>query len=113
MAGYLNFPKQALPFTKKTKEWRKSCVQWASNRTFYVFEPVRNSVIHKKINYDLVNGKLHMRDLELIVNPEHSEASFIPDKIQHYPIMNSKLNVLKGEEAKRVFDKREEQLKKN
>ena len=106
MAGYLNFPKQALPFTKKTKEWRKSCVQWASNRTFYVFEPVRNSVIHKKINYDLVNGKLHMRDLELIVNPEHSEASFIPDKIQHYPIMNSKLNVLKGEEAKRVFDYR-------
>ena len=31
---------------------------------------VRNSVHHKKINYDLLNGKLHMSDLEQIVNPD-------------------------------------------
>lgn len=45
-----------------------------------------------------------MSDLEMILNPEKLQAGFIPDSIQHYPIMNSKLNVLKGEESKRVFD---------
>lgn len=60
--------------------------------------------MHKKINYDLINGKLHMQDLQLVLNPESLKADFIPENIQHYPIMNSKLNVLRGEESKRVFD---------
>lgn len=47
-----------------------------------------------------------MDDLALVLNPENIKAGFIPDKIQHYPIMNSKLNVLRGEESKRVFDYR-------
>ncbi len=47
-----------------------------------------------------------MSDLELILNPDSMKASFVPDKIQHYPIINSKLNVLRGEESKRVFDYR-------
>lgn len=45
-----------------------------------------------------------MEDLHLILNPNDIKADFIPEKIQHYPIMNSKLNVLRGEESKRVFD---------
>jgi len=45
-----------------------------------------------------------MNDLQLVLNPENLQAGFIPDRIQHYPIMNSKLNVLRGEEAKRAFD---------
>ena len=45
-----------------------------------------------------------MEDLELIVNPNHTKAAYIPDMIQHYPIINSKLNVLAGEESKRRFD---------
>jgi hypothetical protein len=43
------------------------------------------------INYNLVNGKLHMSDLQLILNPDNIEANFIPDRIQHYPIINAKL----------------------
>ena len=45
-----------------------------------------------------------MEDLHLVLNPNNLDAGFIPDQIQHYPIMNSKLNVLRGEESKRVFD---------
>jgi hypothetical protein len=45
-----------------------------------------------------------MSDLELVLNPENVRAGYIPDKIQHYPIINSKLNVLRGEESKRLFD---------
>ena len=104
MSNFVNLPPQQLPFSKKTKKWRKQIVDWAESKSFSNYSPVRNSIIHKKINYDLLNGKLHMQDLEIVINPENQTAGFIPDKIQHYPIMNSKLNVLRGEEYKRVFD---------
>jgi len=103
---YNGFPPQQLSFSAKTKSWRKQCVDWGAEQGTITYNPVRKSIIHKKINYDLLNGILHMRDLEIIINPENLDAGFIPDRIQHYPIMNSKLNVLRGEEAKRVFDYR-------
>lgn len=99
-----NLPPHQLPLKRKNKEWRKKFVDWADSKTFSTNSLVRKSVIHKKINYDLLRGVLHMSDLELILNPDHLKAGFIPDRITHYPIMNSKLNVLIGEESKRVFD---------
>lgn len=102
----IQFPRQQLPFTQKTKKWRKRCMDWAEGRTFFNHSLIRKSVIHKKINYDLLTGKLHMEDLHLVLNPNNLDANFVPDQIQHYPIMNSKLNVLRGEESKRVFDYR-------
>ena len=99
-----NLPPHQLPFKRKNKEWRKKFIDWADSKTFSTNSLVRKSVIHKKINYDLLRGVLHMSDLELILNPDHLKAGFIPDRITHYPIMNSKLNVLIGEESKRVFD---------
>lgn len=104
MATEWNFPRQMLSFKAKTKEWRKSHLLWANTKTFFNFAPIRRSMRHKMINYDLLQGRLHMEDLQMILNPDHVEAAFIPDKIQHYPIMNSKLDVLRGEENKRVFD---------
>ena len=106
MSEFIKFPPQQLSFRQKTKKWRKQCVDWADSKTFFNYSPVRKSVIHKKINYDLLNGKIHMSDLVLILNPEHLKGGFVPDNIQHYPIMNSKLNVLRGEESKREFDYR-------
>lgn len=106
MSNIINLPPQQLPFYKKTKAWRKKHLDWADSNALYSNSHVRKSVAHKKINYDLLDGKLHMSDLKLILNPEHIKADFIPDEIQHYPIMNSKLNILRGEESKRVFDYR-------
>ena len=62
MSEFINLPPQQLPFHRKTKKWRKQIVDWADSKTFFNYSPVRNSVIHKKINYDLLNGKLHMQD---------------------------------------------------
>lgn len=106
MSELINLPPQQLPFSKKNKKWRKAHLDWADSKTFFNYSLVRKSVIHKKINYDLLNGKLHMSDIELVLNPDNIKAGFIPDRIQHYPIMNSKLNVLRGEESRRVFDYR-------
>lgn len=102
----VHFPAQAIPYKMKTTAWRKQVVNWAKNRTFQIYAPCRKSVMHKKINYDLITGKLHINDLALILNPENLKGNFIAENIQHYPIMNSKLNVLKGEEIKRPFDYR-------
>jgi hypothetical protein len=101
---FISLPSQKLPFNKKTKEWRKKHLDWADSKSFSNYSLVRKSVRHKKINYDLLDGKLHMQDLAHILNPESTIGSYIPEQIQHYPIMNSKLNVLRGEESKRVFD---------
>lgn len=106
MSELINLPPQQLPFSKKNKKWRKAHLDWADSKTFFNYSLVRKSVIHKKINYDLLNGKLHMSDIELVLNPDSIKAGFVPDRIQHYPIMNSKLNVLRGEESRRVFDYR-------
>lgn len=100
----INLPQQQLPMSQKGRKWRKAHLDWADNRAFFNYAPVRNSVIHKKINYDLFNGKLHMQDLEVVLNPEHIKERVTPGNIQHYPIINSKLQVLRGEESKRVFD---------
>ena len=104
MSEITNFPRQQMSFSKKNKTWRKQCCDWADSKTFFNHSLVRKSVIHKKINYDLLIGKLHMSDLQSIINPDNVDAGYVPDKIQHYPIMNSKLEVLQGEETKRVFD---------
>ncbi len=106
MSELINLPPQQLPFSKKNKKWRKAHLDWADSKTFFNYSLVRKSVIHKKINYDLLNGKLHMSDIELVLNPDSIKAGFVPNRIQHYPIMNSKLNVLRGEESRRVFDYR-------
>lgn len=101
---YDSFPRQRLPEKKKTPKWRAKCVNWGADRDVLHFSPVRKSVEHKQINYDLLNGKLHMSDLKMVVNPHNMTAGYIPENIQHYPIINSKLRVLHGEESKRVFD---------
>lgn len=106
MIDLKNIPPQMLPYSKKTKEWRKTHLDWADKRTYYFGNMVRNSLIKKRINYNLINGVLDMRDVELILNPDSVNALFVPESIQHFPIMNSKLHVLQGEESKRRFDYR-------
>ena len=98
------FPVQTLLSKSKGEKWRKSVVDWAAARTYFNYSPVRKDAVHMKINYDLVNGIIHMKDVAAILNPGNISTAFIPEKIQHYPIINSKLNTLRGEEAARVFD---------
>lgn len=98
------FPSQQLSFSKKNKTWRKACVDFGDSHSDLHYNLARKTSYAMKVNYDLLEGKIHMDDLKMIVNPYGLDASFIPDNIQHYPIMNSKLNVLKGEESERPFD---------
>lgn len=93
-----------LAYNRKTKEWRRAHLDWADRRTYYFGNMVRNSLLKKRVNYNLINGVLDMRDVELILNPDNVNALYVPESIQHFPIMNSKLHVLQGEESKRRFE---------
>lgn len=98
------FPPQRLPMSSKTRAWRKRCVDFGDSFSVRHSDTSLQSVASMKINYDLVNLKIHMEDMKEYLNPYGIKASFIPDKIQHYPSMNDKLEVLHGEESRRLFD---------
>lgn len=98
------FPSQQLSFRRKNKEWRRKCVDFGDDHSLLRYNLARKSVRAMQVNYDLLHGKLHMEELKKLVNPFNINASFIPDDIQHYPIINSKIEVLIGEESRRLFD---------
>lgn len=98
------FPAQQLPYKQKGKTWRKQCVDFACNHTFLVSGANRKSTANKQINYNLLNGIVDMHDMQVILNPTGLQDDLVPNEIQHYPIINSKLNILRGEESKRLFD---------
>jgi len=99
-----SFPEQQIPDASKTKNWRKRHLDCAEALNSMNEGAIRQDMHVKMINRDLMLGKLHMDDLQLVINPDGIQAGYIPEKIQHYPIMNSKINLLIGEEARRPFD---------
>lgn len=96
-----NFPRQSIPYRQKTKEWAKDCIKFADTNSILSSSVVRKTVAHKKLNYDLLNGKLDMRDLMNILNPQgfKFERKDIHTKINHYPVVNRLINLLLGEET--------------
>lgn len=100
------FPPQQLSFTRKNKTWRRQCVDFGDSNTMMHNRGIVKSWYNMKVNYDLLDGKIHMSDVKAFVNPYHIDASFIPDSIQHYSVINPKLNILRGEESERLFDPR-------
>ena len=99
-----NFPKQKIPFSKKDKEWRKSNLDFADNNSFIASSRIRARLRNKRINLNLYNGISTASDMKLILNPGDIEKMYIPDNIQHYPIITPRINVLIGEEKRRKFD---------
>lgn len=103
---YSTFPKQNISYKQKTKKWREECVLWAAGRSFTNFNPVRSTMVNKKINYDLMSGIVHMDDIKVILNPKKLEFISIPETIQHYPVINTRIETLIGEMSALPFDYR-------
>lgn len=101
-----SLPYEKLPFKKKNDKWRRQHLDWAASMSFAENETTRTTVTQKQINYDLLNGILHIDDMIKVLNPEKITAEYIPNDIQHMPIINSKCDVLRGEEINRVLDYR-------
>lgn len=97
-------PRQRLAFSQKSKPWRINNVDYADKYSLYNNEGVRQSLKNKVINLNLYNGRVDVRDIAQVVNPQQVDASYVPDNIPHKPIMVPKIDLLVGEETKRRFD---------
>lgn len=101
-----NFPRQSISYKKKTKEWRINCMKFADSHSILSSSSVRRTVAHKKLNYDLLNGKVNMADLIKLLNTQgfkyERKDMFTP--IPHYPIVNRCVDVLVGEETASQLD---------
>ena len=105
IAIFSGFPRQQLSYKQKGFKWGKQCVDFADAKGSIInSSPVKFSNMHKHINYDLVNMKIHKEDIAYVLNPNRLQANFIPDTLQHYPTINSYLNLLQGEAINRPFD---------
>lgn len=99
------FPEQRIPYKKKGNEWRRRHLDWAeANISPSLNSGVASTLRNMRINYDLVGGKIHMDDIMLVLDPSGLNKAYVPDTLQHYPVMNGKLEVLRGEEVARRFE---------
>jgi hypothetical protein len=99
-----NFPKQKKSFKSKGKQWRRDHLDWADTNSYLNSGTVRRKLKNKKINLNLYNGRADVNDMKLILNPGGMEQFYVPDAVQHYPIITPRVNVLVGEEKRRKFD---------
>ena len=101
-----NFPRQAISWRKKTKKWCEECIRFADAYSLLSSTTVRKSVAHKKLNYDLLNGKIDMQDMLGVLNASGFKFNRedIIKSVPHYPIINKCIDLLAGEEAASQLD---------
>jgi hypothetical protein len=104
MSDTKNFPSQKISYKSKGKQWRRDHLDWADDNSYLNNSAIRRKLKHKAINLNLYNGRVDVEDMKLILNPGGLEKFFVPDAIQHYPIITPRVNVLVGEEKRRKFD---------
>lgn len=88
------------------KQWYKDKLQLLdnhSNRSVVGFDGV--SEYHRmKVNYDLFNNILDVRDFEYVYKPFGQESGELPAKLVNRDILSSKIKAVIGMEQRRGFD---------
>ncbi len=98
-----NFPPQKKGEKEKNESWAKACVEGACNLGLFT-ESFGNHYSEIRTNMDLYNNVLNVKDMMEMCDPFNLQGDDFPYKPQHYPVPNSKINLLVGEEMKRRFD---------
>jgi hypothetical protein len=104
MINFSSFPSQKRPYKQKGTQWKKDCVNGAEALAIFNSPLIRRSRTNKRINYDLYSNILHQEDIDRMCNPLNLKDSSSPAKIQNYPLANPKIDLLVGEEERRIFD---------
>jgi len=98
-----DFPAQKKLEREKTKDWAEKCVKAACDKGIFN-ENYLDNYKEMSSNIDLYNGILDTDDMLEMCDPFGLNDQDYPFKPQHYPIANTKINVLAGEEIKRRFE---------
>jgi len=100
MQGYISFPRQKLPDTKKDDNWFKRNIDFAEHLLTSDVN-LRSNFKNKKSNYNLRANIINVKDFEKYINPDNLDLESLPASFQHVGIENSKINLLLGEYSKR------------
>jgi hypothetical protein len=100
----IQFPAQKKGLSAKNEQWKIDCIDAGEYMSIYSKNKIRKSYYNKKINYDLYNDIIEESDITKIADPYKLGIKYQPNKIQNYPLINPKIDLLVGEEAKRTFD---------
>lgn len=103
ITGNTQFPSQKKAEKEKNEKWAKQCVEAACSMGLYTssFVSEYNEV---RSNMDLYNNVLDVDQMMTMCDPFNLSGDDFPYAPQHYPVPNSKINLLVGEEIKRRFD---------
>jgi hypothetical protein len=97
-------PRQRLSRKQKGEKWGKAVIDELEKIVYSDNYNGRSSRSKKQVNYDLFNGRINDSDFEYVTNPYGFKDDEFPANLQHYDIISPKLNLLLGEEMKRVFN---------
>ena len=100
MQGYISFPRQKLPDSKKDDNWFKKNIDFAEHLLTSDVN-LRSNFKNKKSNYNLRANIINVKDFEKFINPDNLDLESLPASFQHIGIENSKINLLLGEYSKR------------
>lgn len=100
MQGYISFPRQKLPDSKKDDNWFKKNIDFAEHLLTSDVN-LRSNFKNKKANYNLRANIINTKDFEKYINPDNLDLESLPASFQHVGIENSKINLLLGEYSKR------------
>ena len=101
--GLSGFPSQKKSLNQKGESWRKKCVKAAIDHAFSATE-FKTNYSEMRANIDLYNNRLNDKEMMEFCDPFSLGSDSLPIKPRNYPIASPKINLLVGEEAKRVSD---------
>ena len=101
------FPHQKRTDSERDEEYYKECIEAGLNILWYnqnQFSSIRTTRREKIINYNLVNDIMDRTEVERVTNPFRIKDAEFPVNYKNYPLINKNLEVLIGEERKRLFN---------
>lgn len=98
-----SFPIQKIPFSQKSEEWKKTCVDYIIGQSQLSNGSSIPTDEEMQTYYDLYNSVYSEKDLKYVTNPFNQDDGF-PAVAQDYNIIRPKIDLLIGEETKRPFN---------
>jgi hypothetical protein len=100
----VQFPTQKKSTSSKGKQFCVDCFTAALNTAYNFSNNTRQSKAEMQELIDLYHNKLNPKEVKKIVDPWDFGLANLLNNFKHYPIANSKIELLLGEEINRKFD---------
>ena len=102
--GYDKIPRQKLPLSKKTKQWKEDCVEAYIDLSNSGRSSGSNRKESLQALYEYYNGVIDEADYNYVLKPYGKSRSNFPSQLRNYPIIKPIVDLLLGEKSKRPLN---------